>query len=88
MKIRPLCGKLLLRVPPPKSEIVGGIIVAPGRIRDGAREAFVEALPNGYAGALNVGDRVLMPPYAGAEIKVNGALLVFVKEEALLVAFE
>ena len=88
MKIRPLCGKLLLRVPEQEEKTVGGIIVAPGKLREGGREAFIEALPNDYGGSLKVGDRVLMPPFAGAEVRINGALMVFVKEETLLVAFE
>jgi len=88
MKIRPLCGKLLLRVPEQEEKTVGGIIVAPGKLREGGREAFVEELPNGYNGTLNHGDRVLMPPFAGTEVRINGALLVFMKEEDLLVHFE
>ena len=88
MKIRPIGDKLLLRVPEEQEKVVGGIVVTPGKLRDGGREAFVEAPPNDYAGSLNVGDRVLMPPYAGTEIRINKVLMVFVKEEALLVAFE
>jgi co-chaperonin GroES (HSP10) len=88
VKIRPTCGRLLLRVVETPGTVVKGVYV-PGRGReDGGREALVEALPSGYQGSLDVGSPVLLPAYCGMEIRINGALMVFAREGELLCALE
>ena len=78
--IRPIRGEILLSVPPPAAENVGGIIVPAAQGRGGFREAWVRALPRGYRGDLCVGERVLLPAYQGREVVVNKETLVFVPE--------
>ena len=48
----------------------------------------MQALPDGYAGDLLPGDRVLVPPYAGFEAVVNRERLVFVLEKDVLAALD
>lgn len=84
IEIRPLCGKVLLFVPPdPVEKTVGGIILKGRFRRDGYREAIVRRLPSDYRGDLTPGETVLLPPYKGAETRINGELLVFIREEEL-----
>lgn len=87
-RIRPVGGKILLRMPEDAEKTVNGIIVQTGQPRSGYREAFVEALPDGYAGDLNAGDRVLVPPYAGTEVRIDKALYVFMKPDTIGAALE
>ena len=92
VKIKPVCGRLLLNVMPPEKErVLPGGLIAPGVSKDTRgtfREAFVQALPDGYAGDLLPGDRVLVPPYAGTEAMVNRERLVFVLEKDVLAALD
>lgn len=82
--IRPLCGKVLLFVPPdPVEKTVGGIILKGKFRRDGYRESIVRRLPDNYRGDLTPGETVLLPPYKGTELLVNGERLVFIREEEL-----
>ena len=80
--IRPTCGRLLLQIiePDPKK---GGLLIVQTKTRGDFRSAWVKALPDGYRGSLNVGDRVMVPPYPDREVKINGETLVFIKEEQL-----
>ena len=87
--IRPLCGKVLLFVPPdPVEKTVGGIILKGKFRREGYREAIVRRLPSGYAGALEAGETVLLPPYKGAEVRVNDETLIVIREEDLAAVLE
>lgn len=92
VKIKPVCGRLLLHVMPPEKErVLPGGLIAPGVSKDTRgtfREAFVQALPEGYAGDLLPGDRVLVPPYAGFEAVVNRERLVFILEKDVLAALD
>ena len=89
VNIRPVCGRIVLFVKPeaPETE-VGGIIVRGKCRRDGYREAVVKGLPNGYRGGLSTGQTVLLPPYKGTEVKVNGETLAIVREEDLAAVLE
>lgn len=87
--IRPLCGKALLQIHAGETERdCGGIIVKGRAIREGFRRAVVRRLANGYKGVLEVGQEVLLPPYCGSEIVVNGETLVFVSEDKVEAVFE
>lgn len=84
IEIRPLCGKVLLFVPPdPVEQTVGGIILKGRFRRDGYREAIVRRLPSGYKGALVPGETVLLPPYKGTEVRINNETLIFIREDDL-----
>ena len=89
IEIRPLCGKVLLFVPPdPVEKTVEGIIIRGRCKREGYREAIVRRLPSGYKGALTPGETVLLPPYRGVETKINDEWLVFIREEDLAAVLE
>ena len=89
LKIRPVGGKLLLQIPAlPEEETRGGIVIRARSVREGYRKAIVKALPNGYRGDLEPGAEVLLPPFKGTEVKVNGETLVFVAEDQLAAAVE
>lgn len=84
IEIRPIAGKILLFVPAePAEKTVGGVIVRGRCRREGFREAIVRRLPDQYSGSLVPGETVLLPPYKGTEISVNGERLVFIREEDL-----
>lgn len=88
-KIRPIGDKILLAIPEKDVESsVGGIIVKTKNLRESVREAAVRALPNGYVGALSVGDTVYVSPWAGTEVSRDGERLVFVKEKEIIAAAE
>ena len=87
--IRPLCGKVLLQVFAREvEEDLGGIIVKGRAVREGFRRAVVRRLPDRYAGALEVGQLVLIPPYTGSEVILNGETLVFIREEKVEAVLE
>lgn len=89
ISIRPLCGQLLLQVlKPADEELRNGIIVRGRALREGFRRALVKRLPNAYGGDLVEGQEVLLPPYAGREVILNGDTLVFVREEKLEAVME
>jgi co-chaperonin GroES (HSP10) len=90
LNIRPVCGRVLLQIFEEHERISDGIIVAGSSIarRDGFRKAVVRALPNGYAGTLDVGSTVLVGPYRGTEVIINRERLVFVKEHEIEAALE
>lgn len=87
-RIRPVVGKILLRMQEEQEQTINGIVIQKGQSRGGFREAFVQALPDGYLGDLEAGDRVVVPPYAGTEVRIDGALLVFVKPDKIEAALE
>lgn len=92
IRIRPVAGKILLRVTDEedKNTLVdaGGILVQKQTTRSGSREAIVEAVHNGYVGDLVPGTRVVLPPHAGTERRINGALYVFIKPEDVQMALD
>ena len=87
-RIRPVAGKILLRVQEETEQVINGIVLQKGTSRGGFREAYVEALPSGYDGELEAGDRVVLPPHAGAEVRIDGALYVFARPGVLEAVFE
>jgi co-chaperonin GroES (HSP10) len=87
--IRPLCGKVLLQVHAREAEEnLGGIVVRGRAVREGFRRAVVRRLPDRYSGALEVGQSVLIPPYTGSEVILNGETLVFMREEKVEAVLE
>lgn len=81
IRIRPLCGKVLLRLVDRSAwESSGGVLTRSPCGRGSRREAVVQALPSGFAGDISVGDVVFVKPYAGTEIKLNGERVVLCKE--------
>ena len=88
LKIRPLGGRVLLQIFEEQDKEVGGIFVKAQVRREGFRRAVARALPDGYDGALCVGDEVLVPPYVGVETIINKERLVFIKEDEIPAAVE
>lgn len=83
--IKPICGRLLLQVIP-ASRTHGGLVIPDNVDRSKYREAWVKALPDRYSGDLNVGDRVMVPPYPEREIILGGDTLVFAKASDIQMA--
>ena len=83
--IRPICGRVLLQVIP-MSRKAGNLVLPDNVDRSKYREAWVKALPNGYRGDLNVGDRVMVPPYPEREVVINKETLVFAKATEIQMA--
>lgn len=88
VNLKPICGKVLLQVPPAGETVRGGIIVKERALREGFRKAFVKRLPDRYRGAMEVGDQVLLPPYVGQEIVLNKETLVLVRDSEIEAALE
>ena len=87
LQIRPVAGKVLLHVPAAAAEVRDGIYI-PERSRNSTRKAVVQRLPRDYRGDLCEGDEVVLPPFAGVEVKINGETMVFIKPAELYAAFE
>lgn len=88
VSIRPVAGKILLR-PIPAPAAAGPIIVPTGDERARSRRAHVIAIaPSCKDPGVAPGDEVLLMPYRGAEVRVNGETLVFVKPSELEVVLE
>ena len=84
MKIRPVGAKILVRVIEDNKEaVVGGIVIRSQGRRDKRREGVIQAVGNFYKGDLTPGMTVLMKPFLGTELRLNGELLVFCKETEL-----
>lgn len=83
--IKPICGRILLQVIP-APRVARGITIPDNIDRSKHREAWVKALPDRYVGELNVGDRVMVPPYPEREIIIGGDTLVFAKAADLQMA--
>ena len=90
VSIRPVCGRVLLQIVPDADREVGGIFVRAKTLRESFRRGVVRALPLGYRGALEEGQHVLVPPFAGSgrEFVVEGDTLVSIKEEELQAVLE
>ena len=89
INIRPVGGRLLLQIPvAPLEETRNGIVIKRQALREGYRMAVVKALPSGYRGDLEPGTEVLLPPFKGTEVRINGETLVFVAEDQLAAAVE
>ena len=83
VNIRPLGGKIVLRVLEPEAEVRDGIHIPQVYRRDVRREGLVQRLPDGYRGDLNVGDVCILKPFIETEIVINGERLVICKERDL-----
>ena len=87
MKIRPISGRVLLQILEPV-ERQGKLFVRRPLDRGSCREAVVKALPNGYRGELEVGDRVLCPPWPDRELRLNRENIVFVDADRITCVLE
>ena len=87
VNIRPVMGRILVLIPPPVERIHG--LFMRGRVdRSALRIGIVKALPAGYTGELNAGDRVLVPPFPDREVVVNKERLVFLDADEIPAAVE
>lgn len=91
MKIKPLGERVLLKRVEEDEQIRGGIII-PDSAKEKSQEAEVVALgtgkkdDNGKAIPFNVkkGDKVLLPQYGGATVKIDGVEYILVEEDSIL----
>jgi co-chaperonin GroES (HSP10) len=87
VNIRPVMGRIMVLIPPPVERING--LLLRGRIdRSVLRIGIVKALPAGYDGELNAGDRVLVPPFPDREVVVNKERLVFLDADEIPAVLE
>ena len=92
MKIVPLFDRVIITPDENETRTPGGIII-PDSIKDKERPQFgtvVAAGPGRYENGqlikttVKSGDRVVFAKYAGSDIKVDGAVVVMVKETDIL----
>jgi chaperonin GroES len=91
MKIKPLGERVLLKRIEEDEQVRGGIII-PESAKEKSQEAEVVALGTGKKDddgkviPFNVkkGDRVLLPPYGGNPVKVDGVEYILIDEESIL----
>ena len=89
MTFKPLGKKILLRpVDKPRESVEGGIVVLSSAGRDSHRQALVEALGPSYAGDLCPGETVIIKPFAGQEIVVNGERMLVCLEAEIEAVIE
>lgn len=82
--LRPIGSDLLLYIPnEPEEKTEGGIVLRGTQARSNFRTAFVRSAGPRYSGDLVPGDRVLLPPYAGREVTVDGERLAVIKEREI-----
>ena len=91
VKIRPIGDRVLVQHIEEKEQVRGGIII-PDSAKEKPQEAKVIALgtgkkdENGKVSAfeVKVGDVVLLSPYSGSEVKVDGEKFKLVREDDIL----
>ena len=87
VNIRPVAGRIVLHILEPVAR-EGKLLVRRPVDRGSCREALVKALPDNYRGELEVGDRVLCPPWPDREIRLNRENLVFVDPDRIACVLE
>jgi chaperonin GroES len=95
MKIRPLGDRVLVQ-PLKEQEVKKGGIIIPDTAKEKPQEGKVIAIgtgkldDNGKLIPFNVkkGDKVLMPKYGGAEVKIDDEDYQIVREEDILAVIE
>ena len=80
-EIRPICGRFAAAV---VAEARDSVVLA-GDPRSRFRRAVVMAVADSYRGDVNVGDTVLLRPYAGQEVLWGGSPLVFARDADVVV---
>jgi|UniRef100_UPI00404A4E5B chaperonin GroES len=91
VKIKPIGDRVLVQHIEEKEQVRGGIII-PDSAKEKPQEAKVIALgtgkkdENGKVAAfeVKVGDRVLLSPYGGSEVKLDGEKFKLVREDDIL----
>lgn len=95
MKIRPLADRVLVE-PLEEKEVKKGGIVVPDSAREKPQEGKVIAVGPGKLDddgkkvpmTVRKGDRILMPKYGGAEIKIDDKTYQIVREDDILGVIE
>jgi len=95
MNIRPLHDRVLVRRTEEERTSAGGIII-PDNATEKPNQGKIIASGNGRitdsgdirAMDVKVGDKVLFGQYAGTEVKVDGEMLLMMKEEDILAVIE
>ena len=95
LKIRPLADRVLV-VPVEEKEVKKGGIVIPDTAREKPQEGKVIAVGPGKLDddgktipmTVKKGDRILMPKYGGAEIKVDDKKYQIIREDDILGVIE
>lgn len=83
MPLRPIRPRIALRILPRPARVDEGIHIPEDTRRDVARESVVVAVYKDYKGPLEIGDRVLCPPWPDREIKFQGDQIAMVPEADL-----
>jgi chaperonin GroES len=91
MKIRPLHDRILAKRVAEPDKTSGGLII-PDTAKDKPLEAMVVAVGNGkvlengkvQAMSVKAGDKVLIGKYSGAEVQVDGAEHIILREDDVL----
>tara|TARA_R110002111_G_scaffold175093_1_gene240793 strand:- start:437 stop:733 length:297 start_codon:yes stop_codon:yes gene_type:complete len=91
VKIRPIGDRVLVQHLEEKEQVRGGIII-PDSAKEKPQEAKVIALGTGKtdesgkksAFEVKVGDMVLLSPYGGSEVKLEGETFKLVREDDIL----
>lgn len=89
--IKPLGGRVLVKMVDAGEQIVGGIVI-PGTAQEKPQEAEVVALGTGrvddsgkvHSFNVKVGDRVIVSKYGGTEVKVGEHKYTIVSEDDIL----
>ena len=91
IKFEPLNDRVLVKREDPEDKTPGGIILPQGA-KEKPREGIVKVIGPGKERdngtvkkmTVKVGDRILMPMFAGSEIKVDGEIYVLLLEDEIL----
>lgn len=91
LKIKPVADRILVQFPAEKEQVRGGVII-PDSAKEKPQTATVLALGSGPKAkdgtvrpfSVKVGDTVLLGPYAGSEVKLDGVRYTLVREDDLL----
>ena len=91
MKIRPLHDRVLVKRIEPKEQVKSGIII-PDTAKEKPLEGKVIAVGNGRLDdngkviqlTVKKGDLVMLPKYAGSEIKIDDVDHIILKEDEIL----
>ena len=91
LKIKPVGDRILVQRVEEKEQVRGGVII-PDSAKEKPQEAKVIALGTGAKGKdgsalpfeVRAGDTVLIGPFAGSEIKLEGQKFTLVREDDIL----
>lgn len=84
MKVRPLGDRVLVQ-PKAAADVAKGGIIIPDTAKEKPQEGKVIAVGTGKRDfSVKPGDRVLMPKYGGAQIRIEDIDYVLIREEEIL----